>query len=329
MVATSMYIPQTYYRFLPNPTTFSWNRKNFSLRKLILEFTEFVGNDDMITMRTSHIFELSQWCYDLQLHLVKWKNEDVFSMALLQALHDAVRRCDEYLTRHEKLAKLVIREHVQEVMRLLNEGGSHHTSLPPPPLSLTQDERDDSTTTTLSPADSRTRRVFDELNSAGPEERQNKLVDIYFSMVLPAVTRKCHESLLKQKDTTVIQTPDNRSAIDLSAADAAAAEASRLAVTPPAAPAEAAAPLSSNSSSSNSLSPPKKPRFLVSKAESGESTFKLTRMPTLEHEVLTEEVWCTLVLRMFCWLLLHDFHKKDVQIPKSELYDSRLPVYIA
>lgn len=321
-----MYIPQTYYRFLPNPTTFSWNRKNFSLRKLILEFTEFVDNDDMITMRTSHIFELSQWCYDLQLHLVKWKNEDVFSMTLLQALHDAVRKCDEHLTRHEKLAKLVIREHVQEVMRLLNEGGSHHAS--PPPPSFPHDERDDSTTT-ISSADRRTRRVFDELNSAGPEERQNKLMDIYFSMVLPAVTRKCHESLLKQKDTTVIQTPDNRSVIDLSAADAAAAAASRPGrptTTPPPATAAAAAALNSSSSSP---SPLKTPKFLVSKAESDESTFRLKRMPTLEHEVLTEEVWCTLVFRMFCWLLLHDFHKKDVQIPKSELYDSRLPVYIA
>ncbi|KAK3899338.1 hypothetical protein C8A05DRAFT_37043 [Staphylotrichum tortipilum] len=40
-------------------------------------------------------------------------------------------------------------------------------------------------------------------------------------------------------------------------------------------------------------------------------------------------IWCTLVLRMLCWLLLHDFNKKDVQIPKSELLGSRLPVYIA
>ncbi|KAK3298390.1 uncharacterized protein B0H64DRAFT_317276 [Chaetomium fimeti] len=40
-------------------------------------------------------------------------------------------------------------------------------------------------------------------------------------------------------------------------------------------------------------------------------------------------IWCTLVLRMMCWLLLHDFHRKDVQIPKSELLGSRIPVYIS
>ena len=56
---------------------------------------------------------------------------------------------------------------------------------------------------------------------------------------------------------------------------------------------------------------------------------KLRRMETGLHDEKTTNIWCTLVLRMLCWLLLHDFHKKDVQISKSELLGSRLPVYIA
>jgi len=39
-------------------------------------------------------------------------------------------------------------------------------------------------------------------------------------------------------------------------------------------------------------------------------------------------IWCTLVFRMTCWLLLHNFDKMDLQLPKSELIGSRLPVYI-
>ena len=39
-------------------------------------------------------------------------------------------------------------------------------------------------------------------------------------------------------------------------------------------------------------------------------------------------IWCTLVFRMLVWLLLHDFDKHDVQVSKSELMGSRLPVYI-
>ncbi|KAI0477901.1 hypothetical protein GGR56DRAFT_431539 [Xylariaceae sp. FL0804] len=41
-----------------------------------------------------------------------------------------------------------------------------------------------------------------------------------------------------------------------------------------------------------------------------------------------DTIWCTLVFRMICWLLLHDFHRKDVQLSKSEMLGSRLPVYI-
>ncbi|KAK3402394.1 hypothetical protein B0T20DRAFT_138441 [Sordaria brevicollis] len=48
-------------------------------------------------------------------------------------------------------------------------------------------------------------------------------------------------------------------------------------------------------------------------------------MPTQED---VEAIWCTLIFRMFCWLQLHDFDKKDKQSGKSELRGSRLPVFI-
>ncbi|KAH6884006.1 hypothetical protein B0T10DRAFT_580225 [Thelonectria olida] len=49
----------------------------------------------------------------------------------------------------------------------------------------------------------------------------------------------------------------------------------------------------------------------------------------LEEKQGINDVWCVLVFRMICWLLLHDFHKMDVQIDKDGLFGSRLPVYIA
>jgi hypothetical protein len=36
-----------------------------------------------------------------------------------------------------------------------------------------------------------------------------------------------------------------------------------------------------------------------------------------------------LMLRMLCWLNLHTFHPGDVQVPKSDLMGTRLPVYIS
>jgi hypothetical protein len=47
------------------------------------------------------------------------------------------------------------------------------------------------------------------------------------------------------------------------------------------------------------------------------------------HVLASKEVWCTLVLRMICWLMLHDFDRDDVQISKGDLFGSRLPVYIS
>ena len=40
-------------------------------------------------------------------------------------------------------------------------------------------------------------------------------------------------------------------------------------------------------------------------------------------------IWCVFVFRMLCWLTLHDFDKNDIQVSKSELLGSRLPVYIS
>ncbi|KAF5985031.1 modin [Fusarium coicis] len=42
-----------------------------------------------------------------------------------------------------------------------------------------------------------------------------------------------------------------------------------------------------------------------------------------------KEVWCTFVLRMICWLMLHDFHRDDVLIQKGSLFGSDMPVYIS
>ncbi|KAI1741250.1 hypothetical protein F4680DRAFT_72354 [Xylaria scruposa] len=39
-------------------------------------------------------------------------------------------------------------------------------------------------------------------------------------------------------------------------------------------------------------------------------------------------IWNVLVFRMICWLSLHDFDEKDVQISKSEVLGSEIPIYI-
>lgn len=39
-------------------------------------------------------------------------------------------------------------------------------------------------------------------------------------------------------------------------------------------------------------------------------------------------IWISLIFRMLCWLLLHDFDKADIKTVPSDLKGSRMPVYI-
>lgn len=39
-------------------------------------------------------------------------------------------------------------------------------------------------------------------------------------------------------------------------------------------------------------------------------------------------IWISLIFRMLCWLLLHDFNKADVMIVPAVLKGSRMPVYV-
>ncbi|KAK0702384.1 hypothetical protein B0H67DRAFT_595588 [Lasiosphaeris hirsuta] len=55
---------------------------------------------------------------------------------------------------------------------------------------------------------------------------------------------------------------------------------------------------------------------------------EMARRPRKELEQGLSDLWCTLVFRMLCWLLLHHFHEKDVQVEKSDVYESRAPVYL-
>lgn len=336
MIAKPMWIENTYYRYLPNPTTYSWNKKNFSLPKLILEFNRAV-NDDDIAPETDHLLQLQKWVYDVAKHLQNkkaWREDSVFPMTLLQALHAAIAKCDKYLKDEgADLVSLVIREHVQEVMRLLN-------TRPPAAATSPGGAGDSGDESTLSARESQT---FDELNSAGPEEKQQKFMDIYFTTVLQSVTRNCHEVLRKKNSTRYVHSP-SQSRVDLGVGAPAPASA---------APADDAATVvreSVGSEFGSSPNPNEKadaaevhvqqqqqqprrsstPQLLVTPGHhrDGEGMARLKRMSTTLHEQLTGNVWCTLVFRMLCWLLLHDFHKKDVQISKSELYGSRLPVYI-
>lgn len=60
----------------------------------------------------------------------------------------------------------------------------------------------------------------------------------------------------------------------------------------------------------------------------------VVKIPDTNENVLpnnTEQrstIWVSLIFRMLCWLLIHDFDKADVRVVPSDLKGSRMPVFI-
>jgi len=52
------------------------------------------------------------------------------------------------------------------------------------------------------------------------------------------------------------------------------------------------------------------------------------QLPTEDEKEERISLWVTLIFRMLCWFLLHDFDPEDVKIVPSNLRGSRILVYI-
>ena len=50
--------------------------------------------------------------------------------------------------------------------------------------------------------------------------------------------------------------------------------------------------------------------------------------PTEDEKEQRNTIWISLIFRMLCWLLLHDFDEADLNIVPSDLKGSRMPVFI-
>lgn len=270
------------------------------MRKLLREFVKSMKPDSEYLVHTHHMLELLSWGEELDTHLKNWADEDVFPLSLLHSLHACIKKCDNYLTPPEQslnermvtMTKLVVREHVQEVMKLLNDVSG---------TGINDDSRTAFKDGQRGHGDGTHITAFEELNSAAPETRQAKLMEIYFTFVRRSVADNVPHTLRKRHTGAYVPSVASRSNLSLDTL---------------------------NDDVKASIQRPEIPRMLIPKPES--ELQKLRQKSGIEADAqFAEEIWCTIVFRMLCWLLLHDFHKKDVQISKSELFGSRLPVYIA
>ncbi|KAL2018437.1 hypothetical protein VTK56DRAFT_856 [Thermocarpiscus australiensis] len=308
MLGKTLHIRNSAFRMLPNPTPYHWDKTFFNLRRLMREYSKKVADSDADLHQTAQIQQLIEDASDLVRTLAQDKASAMpgFSMPLLNRLHDVLDRCDEFLVSSNRdLVRMVVREHFQEVLKLINErsGG----------------EGDDGGRGEPGTGGARRRgraERFEELTAASPEVRQEAFMELYFFKVLPSVRQRAVSSFERRQTTQYAPSP----------ARSASPPASRSA-SPSASPPRPISPgPTARGGHEKSQSVPvvhiQPPGHLASQHHLGVDV-----TTSLESEAST--IWCTLVLRMLCWLLLHDFNKKDVQIPKSELRGSRLPVYIA
>jgi len=314
MLGKTLHVRDSAFRMLPNPTPYHWDKNFFNLRKLVKEYWKKISDSDADVPPTPQIQQLGDEVEKLvrTLELDKKSKTPGYSMVLLNTLHDVLDMCDEFLRSSDRdLVLMVLREHFQEVMKLINDKSGVDG---------------DSDSKTPNNGNTTTRAVhFGELTSASPELRQEAFMDLYFFKVLGEVKKRAVTSYERRKSTQYAPSVHSREpSID------SIPETKEVSPSP-----------SPSATPSRPISPGVPPAHLR-KHDSHHSVPKLqihppdrTAPPNLGLDITTSlesqasEVWCTLVLRMLCWLLLHDFNKKDVQIAKSELLGSRLPVYIA
>ena len=270
MLGKTLHIRNSAFRMLPNPTPYRWDKSFFDLRQLVREYRRHVTDPDLTPVPQDQQPVEDTELLVQALEVDKKSRTPGYSMRLL----DILDRCDSFLKESDRdLVRMVIREHFQEVLQLINA----------------EEEVADKDGESLGGFGREREEHFSNLTAASPELRQEVFMELYFYRVFPRVRERAVRGYERRQANQYtpsmhvhIQLPDGVPQQDLDMAT------------------------TTLDTVTNTLD------TVTNTLDSGASV-----------------IWCTLVLRMMCWLLLHDFDRKDVQIPKSELLGSRLSVYIA
>ncbi|GJD04280.1 modin [Colletotrichum higginsianum] len=321
MVGVVFQIPGTAFRMLPNPTIWHWDRKSFSLRTFLADFVHAMADAPAADQRLLKSTEESSCVgviaaeagtieskfQDLEsldgpeaiLRPTNNAEERIYSNDLVVALHAAIARCDEFLKHHDRahLVQNVLRVHLQEILRILNDTDGEYKAVVAAAAAATA--APDATDKSRSNAD-QAQDLFIQRPTAAAA-----------AAAAPVVAKTSEESKKAQKEISLLQKLDAASSGER---HAVLAEIYLFFVRKRVVEVVCRQMLADKTRRERGA------RSIVS-AASGEPV-------SHDQEQQVNDVWCMLVFRMMCWLLLHDFHGKDIQVEKSEVFGSRLPVYI-
>lgn len=359
MLARTLHIDDTYFTYLPNPTPDRWNSSSVSLVNIMesyraLSVVQLPGVTRKDAIR-------AQVARHVDVILGHQADHGVERLLFLKALHAALDDADEVLTARVKaethapvdgcgeatelqlrrrVVRDVLRSHIQEVLRLLNER---------------EDRAFDTQSllvTGVRPVSiSGLRQSFEEINEASPEDRQQKFMQVYFEVIRPHVVRHAAESTSRRAGSVREADRHRRASFPsaplgygLRARGGTGATQNSVAVrTDPGTDTSASidpVPATAASSGCDGAPPRKGPTTQATRADGGDAGHegeetdqrepRRGRRGWLASQAAShDDIWRVLVFRMICWLMLHDFNSDDVQVSKSELLGSRMPVYIA
>ncbi|OAA70721.1 hypothetical protein ISF_02695 [Cordyceps fumosorosea ARSEF 2679] len=413
MLGQNFHISNSSFTYIPNPTPYSFDKRSFSLRKLLEAFkSHFDG--DVETTRNQEIVDVLR-CHvdDVLKHY--WERDGPQRLICLRVLHTAIDDTDEILTgkrkdsvetgnndpaaagaaagsaaipvvicsedpsettgetthqsRRREAVQDVLRSHIQEVLRLLNERDDRVET-----QSLHVNLADRTPTSPLQPRALHERIFglrptppprFEDVDDASPDERQQLLMDVYFEVVRLRVVPKAAFSTGRRASLVGFQRPQSLPSMrggarsisrgpslaprpgssrgGSSAGDGPAADHPLALFTGPSADEEHAGAADASAVTGDADDGDADEHDAdehnsydhSADDENGVAVDATTDRRGRSHVSLAkqlashDDIWCTLVFRMICWLMLHDFNKLDVQLPKSELLGSRVPVYIA
>ncbi|CAI4213478.1 unnamed protein product [Parascedosporium putredinis] len=295
MVGTILHVKETVFRMLPNPTIFQWDTTAFSISTLVLDFTEILQRYKLDkTLPDSPQMKTILEAKPEPDNVGTLEGKDL--MAALRSLHQKIEDCDKYLKENggENLGfvKKVVCVHMQAVLGLLN---------PPQHFDMDDDEAIFGSLQVRHAAHHARQRS--RSRQPGPDGDPGEHVRL-------SVPRD-------RRTTTTIEDIDSASFSErhrrlMEAYVTGIRETVVEVVFKELVPQENA----------------RRRRLSVGGRNTADSVPPSQEAETDLREGTVNEIWCTLMFRMLCWLQLHDFHRMDVQMSKSDVYESRMPVYV-
>lgn len=337
MLSRNYHIRDSSFTFIPNPTIDRWDKRSLRLFELLEAYQHSITVEQSKGKLQSLIVKyINKKVQDILQHYPHRKDGGHRRLHFLGLLHSAVDDADEILTGRprsldgkteeyvpgeddrKEMVQLVLRAHLQEVLRLLNERDVPLTDTQAP--QVTESAPDGVTTNPLI--------RFDAMDDASPDERQLKFMEVYFQVVRPAVLGSVARSTARRASIASRRASlISRRASSLT--DFREPQPNNLLAEPMhRRPGSSRSAQASFNHPRNSLALGSETRSQIGEGSSNGDDDEL-RMPLMGVPPSHEDLWCTLVFRMICWLTLHDIHRLDVQIGKSELWGSRMPVYIS